>query len=268
MTCSASSRVCPSTRSSTGGTATGSIWSRSRAISCSPRAGSLLVGRTVQFSRLAVRADARRRGIATAMLEVADSEARAAGRAGSCSTPRPTLAHCTRTPGTGRAARCSARRASSTSRWRRSLPEVRIDPLTGQRSIVAGDRAGRPGGSCPRSRRLSSTGKATRSPRAMRTAPRPSCTPSGRAAAPRTRRGGPSGSCPTCTPRSAIVRATPARRQPGPVLVGSAAARHEVIVNAPDPVVSLAELSSDQVAAAMEVWRSGCARTATRRTSI
>ena len=39
----------------------------------------LLVGRTVQFSRLAVRADARRRGIATAMLEAADSEARAAG---------------------------------------------------------------------------------------------------------------------------------------------------------------------------------------------
>jgi predicted GNAT family N-acyltransferase len=39
----------------------------------------LLVGRTVQFSRLAVRADARRRGIATALLEVADSEARTAG---------------------------------------------------------------------------------------------------------------------------------------------------------------------------------------------
>ena len=39
----------------------------------------LLVGRTVQFSRLAVRADARRRGIATALLEVADAEARAAG---------------------------------------------------------------------------------------------------------------------------------------------------------------------------------------------
>jgi ElaA protein len=39
----------------------------------------LLVGRTVQFSRLAVRADVRRRGIATAMLEVADTEARLAG---------------------------------------------------------------------------------------------------------------------------------------------------------------------------------------------
>ncbi len=39
----------------------------------------LLVGRTVQFSRLAVRADARRHGIATALLEMADAEARAAG---------------------------------------------------------------------------------------------------------------------------------------------------------------------------------------------
>ena len=39
----------------------------------------LLVGRTIQFSRLAVRADARRRGIAAAMLEVADAESRAQG---------------------------------------------------------------------------------------------------------------------------------------------------------------------------------------------
>jgi cystathionine beta-lyase len=39
----------------------------------------LVVGRTVQFSRLAVRRSARRRGIATAMLEAADVETRAAG---------------------------------------------------------------------------------------------------------------------------------------------------------------------------------------------
>ena len=39
----------------------------------------LLVGRTVQFSRLAVRTDARRRGIATALLEVAEAGARAMG---------------------------------------------------------------------------------------------------------------------------------------------------------------------------------------------
>jgi predicted GNAT family N-acyltransferase len=39
----------------------------------------VMVGRTAQFSRLAVRPSARRRGIATALLEAADAEARAAG---------------------------------------------------------------------------------------------------------------------------------------------------------------------------------------------
>ena len=39
----------------------------------------LLVGKTAQFSRLAVRPSARRRGIATALLEAADTETRAAG---------------------------------------------------------------------------------------------------------------------------------------------------------------------------------------------
>ncbi len=39
----------------------------------------LFVGPTVQFSRLAVRQDARRRGIASALLELADTETRAAG---------------------------------------------------------------------------------------------------------------------------------------------------------------------------------------------
>jgi len=39
----------------------------------------VFVGPTVQFSRLAVRASARRHGIATALLELADEETRAAG---------------------------------------------------------------------------------------------------------------------------------------------------------------------------------------------
>jgi predicted GNAT family N-acyltransferase len=41
----------------------------------------LVVGRTVQFSRLAVRSSARRRGIATALLEAAEGESRSAGAA-------------------------------------------------------------------------------------------------------------------------------------------------------------------------------------------
>jgi predicted GNAT family N-acyltransferase len=39
----------------------------------------LQVGTTIQFSRLAVRADARRRGIATKLLELADAETRGLG---------------------------------------------------------------------------------------------------------------------------------------------------------------------------------------------
>jgi predicted GNAT family N-acyltransferase len=39
----------------------------------------VMVGRTVQFSRLAVRTSARRQGIATALLAAADAETRAAG---------------------------------------------------------------------------------------------------------------------------------------------------------------------------------------------
>ena len=41
----------------------------------------LVVGRTVQLSRLAVRESVRRRGIATALLEAADEESRSAGAA-------------------------------------------------------------------------------------------------------------------------------------------------------------------------------------------
>lgn len=39
----------------------------------------LFIGNTVQFSRLAVRADVRRHGIASALLDLADEEARATG---------------------------------------------------------------------------------------------------------------------------------------------------------------------------------------------
>ena len=77
--CSASSRGCPSVRSSTGATA--------KSLHLVAVAGGevlatcrlLFVGNTVQFSRLAVRASARRHGIASALLDLADEETRAAG---------------------------------------------------------------------------------------------------------------------------------------------------------------------------------------------
>jgi UDPglucose--hexose-1-phosphate uridylyltransferase len=136
------------------------------------------------------------------------------------------------------------------------LPEVRVDPLTGLRAIVAGDRAGRPGGG------LSATppdpidpetdpfaeGHEDRTPPEL-LAVRPS--------------GGPPDSpgwtvrvvpnlYPALTPDSPepepsakpeLFRAYPARGE------------HEVIVNAPQSVLSLADLPAEQVAAAVDVWR-------------
>ena len=92
---------------------------------------------------------ARRRGIATALLEAADEETRAAGG-------RRLVLHAqTYAQNAVRARRVSAPRQGvhrSGDRAHRdgeaalSVPEVRIDPLSGHRAIVAGDRAGRPGG--------------------------------------------------------------------------------------------------------------------------
>src|SRR3954465_627620 len=58
---------------------------------------------------------------------------------------RPTPSRCTRRPATASTARPSSRRGSNTWRWRSALPELRIDPLTGLRVIVAGERGSRPG---------------------------------------------------------------------------------------------------------------------------
>ncbi len=156
------------------------------------------------------------------------------------------------------------------------MPEVRIDPLTGQRSIIAGDRAGRPGGQLSaepappldRERDPFADGHEDRTPPELY-AVRPNGGPpdspgwvvrvvpnlypalredseppvAGRhGRGPNQRGGTPSG---------------PQARDANPDLFWSGPARghHEVIVNAPDPVVSLSDLSEAQVAAAMEVWR-------------
>src|SRR5881227_3604371 len=50
-----------------------------------------------------------------------------------------------RAAATSRSAPSSKRKASLTRRWRSRLPELRIDPLTGLRAIIAGERAARPG---------------------------------------------------------------------------------------------------------------------------
>jgi UDPglucose--hexose-1-phosphate uridylyltransferase len=145
------------------------------------------------------------------------------------------------------------------------LPELRIDPLSGHRTIVAGERSRRPGGEpgclppepIDRERDPFAEGHEDRTPPEL-AALRPN--------------GGPPNS-PGWT-----VRVVPnlypalAPQAPGPGAPGDgaparsevqlelfvsrpASGAHEVIINGPQPVVSLAELPLEQVSAAVEVWR-------------
>jgi UDPglucose--hexose-1-phosphate uridylyltransferase len=136
------------------------------------------------------------------------------------------------------------------------VPEIRIDPLTGQRAIIAGDRAGRPGGdlSSPPAPEIDpgtdpfAEGNEDRTP-------------------PELYAVRPGGGAPN-TP-GWIVRVVPnlypaltedsppTPPEPNDDLFWSAPARgaHEVVINSPAPVVSLSQLQVGQVAAAAEVWR-------------
>ncbi len=157
------------------------------------------------------------------------------------------------------------------------MPELRIDPLTGQRVIVAGDRAGRPGGglSAPPVPELDpdtdpfAEGHEDRTPPelyAVRPAGGPPDSPGWVVrvvpnlypALTLPSDGAPAG--PEVTPFVA-----PAAQEPAPApgvdadrdLFWSAPAvgAHEVIINSPKPVVSLGQLQPEEVARAMEAWR-------------
>jgi UDPglucose--hexose-1-phosphate uridylyltransferase len=140
------------------------------------------------------------------------------------------------------------------------VPEIRIDPLSGHRTIVAGERSRRPGGE-PRceppesidvQRDPFAEGHEDRTPPELY-AVRPN--------------GGPADSpgwtvrvvpnlYPALTPDAAEPEGD-RPREDGSELFGARAAigAHEVIVNGPQSVLSLAELPREQVAAAVEVWR-------------
>jgi UDPglucose--hexose-1-phosphate uridylyltransferase len=136
------------------------------------------------------------------------------------------------------------------------LAEIRVDPLSGQRAIIAADRAVRPGGE-------------------LRVAPPepldPSTDPFAEGHEDRTPpelyavrpNGGPPNTggwrvrvVPNLYPALSPESPQP-ERQANPDLfwAGPARGAHEVIVNSPDSVVSLAALSAEQVSVAMEVWR-------------
>ena len=136
------------------------------------------------------------------------------------------------------------------------MPEIRVDPLTGYKTIVAGERSRRPGGE-PRctppdpidvEQDPFAEGHEDRTPPELY-AVRPD--------------GGPPNSpgwmvrvVPNLYP--ALTPESPAsKRDPRPDLFTATPANgaHEVIVNAPQSVHSLAELPVEQVLGAVEVWR-------------
>jgi UDPglucose--hexose-1-phosphate uridylyltransferase len=135
------------------------------------------------------------------------------------------------------------------------MHELRIDPLTGRRVVIAGARAGRPGGE-------------------LRAEPPEPIDPEGDPFAPghedRTppelyaRRHDGEADSPGWEVRvvpNLYPAFDPASPEPPPQadpdLFWSAPAKgeHEVIINAPDPVVSLSQLRPEQVATAADVWR-------------
>ncbi len=142
------------------------------------------------------------------------------------------------------------------------MPELRIDPLTGQRSIVAGERAARPGGglSAPPAPLIDpdrdpfALGHEDRTPPelyALRPEGGPADTPGWSVrVVPNL--------YPALTPDAP---APPPHANPDLFWSAAATGAHEVIINAPDSVSSLAELSVEQVITAVEVWRRACCPT-------
>jgi UDPglucose--hexose-1-phosphate uridylyltransferase len=135
-------------------------------------------------------------------------------------------------------------------------PEIRVDPLTGLKSIIAAGRSARPGG-----------GFAVESAEPIDPADDPFLEGHEDRTPPELCAVRPAGGEPD-TP-GWTVRVVPNRYpalEPGAPAPApeanrdlftalSATGAHEVIVNAPQPVSSLADLEPDQLAAAVEVWR-------------
>jgi UDPglucose--hexose-1-phosphate uridylyltransferase len=140
------------------------------------------------------------------------------------------------------------------------LPEIRVDPLSGHKTIVAGERSLRPGGapSCEPPEAIDpesdpfAEGHEDRTPAeiyALRPAGGPPDSPGWKVrVVPNL--------FPALTPRGDGAASEP-ERQARPELFTAlpATGAHEVIVNGPQPVLSLAELPVEQVVSAVEVWR-------------
>jgi UDPglucose--hexose-1-phosphate uridylyltransferase len=136
------------------------------------------------------------------------------------------------------------------------MPEVRVDPLTGQRTIIAAARSSRPGG-----------GLAVQPPPPIDAERDPFAEGHEDQTPPEVYAVRPDGAAPDGPGwRVRVVpnlypALEPEPREPAPdaqpdlFTAIPATGHHEVIVNAPDPVHSLGELSAQQVGLAVETWR-------------
>jgi UDPglucose--hexose-1-phosphate uridylyltransferase len=126
-----------------------------------------------------------------------------------------------------------------------------VDPLTGLRSIIAGDRVGRPGG-----------GLTVEPPEPIDPASDPFMAGHEDRTPPELHRAsGPDGSWRVRVVPNLYPALGPPEGEIEPhanrdlFYAVPATGAHEVIVNAPEPVTTMAELEAGQVATAMEVWR-------------
>jgi UDPglucose--hexose-1-phosphate uridylyltransferase len=137
------------------------------------------------------------------------------------------------------------------------MPEVRVDPLSGAKVIVAAERAERPGGmsfDVPPAPTIDPADDPFAAGNEARTPPELWAERPG---------GGPPDSggwtvraVPNLFPALAADPDEPApTANPDLFLAQPARGAHEVIVNGPQPVASLAELPGEQVAAAVAGWR-------------
>jgi UDPglucose--hexose-1-phosphate uridylyltransferase len=139
------------------------------------------------------------------------------------------------------------------------VPEVRIDPLSGLKSVVAGDRANRPGAGLTvqppepidPERDPFAEGHEDRTPPELDAFPAP-----GREDRAPDTPGWRVRVVPNLYPALSDASPEPERDASPDLFTATAATgAHEVIVNAPDPVLSLADLDAEQVALAAEMWR-------------
>ena len=148
------------------------------------------------------------------------------------------------------------------------MPEIRIDPLSGHKTIIAGERSERPGGApvCEPAEKIDperdpfAEGHEDRTPPELY-ALRPGGEAGGVGGVPNTPgwivRVVPN-LYPALTPAGAggtLERGIEGRAQPELFVSRPACGAHEVIINGPQSVLSLAELPLEQVIAAVDVWR-------------